>query len=192
MQIYLEDKTFSVIANKIRLLGEHRKLNNDELAELVLAFVQSIPHDHDFEKRIFDKEEGSGLRFPYESLYYGSGVCGDKTFLAVMILRELGYGTAIFDYRDDNHMSAAIKCPLEQSNYNSGYCSFEVSSSGIAIGETLGYYYEKEGYIDDDIPITIDNFKEKFEYKKLGKGSVLNKNEGKSYFNKAKINFDIN
>ena len=39
------DDTIQVLAEKIRVLGEERKLNENQMVELVAAFVQTIPYD---------------------------------------------------------------------------------------------------------------------------------------------------
>lgn len=133
------DETFKNIANSIREEAGRKKLSSDQLTELALAFVQSIPYDDERAAIILNSTDDSGDKgalpmYPYEVLYEQRGVCSDKSFLAVLILRELGFGTALFEYEDANHMAVGIKCPQEFSTENSGYCYAETTTLGHRIG----------------------------------------------------------
>jgi len=145
-----EDSSIREIALDIKELAQKRNLNNDELVELAVAFVQSIPYDDnklEIIKSLPDEiNEDNTSSFlgalpgqPYETLYKNSGVCSDKSFLATAILQELDYGTALFDYdgvgSEIGHMVPAIKCPEQYSSYNSGYCYIETTGVGYKIGE---------------------------------------------------------
>jgi hypothetical protein len=66
--------------------------------------------------------------YPFETLYLQRGICSDTTFLAVLWLRELGYGAAILDFPDSNHSAVGIACPLLDSLNNSGYCYVETTN----------------------------------------------------------------
>lgn len=143
-----EDNTISKIASDIKLEALKRGLSNDELVELTIAFVQSIPYDE--EKFVLitysnDPEDWYPV-YPYEVLYNNKGVCGGKSFLAASLLEELGYGVALFNYEpiiesEVGHIVPAVKCPKGYSSYSSGYCHSEVTEKGFKIG---------------DIPINID------------------------------------
>jgi len=124
-----QDKSISEVANKIKISAEQGKLTPDQTIDLVLGYVQSLPYD---EARA--KTDLTHPRYPYETLYEGMGICSDKTLLTVAILRELGYGTAVFMYEKDQHMAPAVQCPSEFSNYNSGYCIAETTAIGHKIG----------------------------------------------------------
>ncbi|MEI7690527.1 MAG: transglutaminase-like domain-containing protein [bacterium] len=124
-----QDKSISEVANKIKLSAEQGKLTPDQTIDLTLDYVQSLPYDE-----IRAKTDLTHPRYPYETLYEGIGICSDKTLLTVAILRELGYGTAVFMYESDQHMAPAVQCPTEYSNYNSGYCIAETTAIGHKIG----------------------------------------------------------
>ncbi len=125
-----EDDTVSQIVLDIKSLGSEAQLNDDQIVELIVAFVQSIPYD--LEKVKVAKPLP---RYPYETLYENKGICSDKSFLAVLLIKELGYGVALFDYEYEKHIVPAIKCPIKYSSYNSGYCYTEVTGLGFKIGE---------------------------------------------------------
>lgn len=129
-----QDKTISEVANKINETAKVGKLNSDQTVELVLGYIQSLPYDE-----IRAKTDLTHPRYPYETLFEGTGICSDKTLLTVAILKELGYGTAVFMYESDQHMTPAVQCPVEYSNYNSGYCIAETTAIGHKIGIVPGF-----------------------------------------------------
>ena len=122
--IFLKQKNGDLIIDDI--LKDLKKISvqaghsDDESLEFILAFVQYIPYD-------YSKSENSPQNFPYETLYKNSGICSDKTLLATLMLRKLGYGSAIFDYPDRKHSVVAVSC-TDQSSYNSGYCFVETTN----------------------------------------------------------------
>lgn len=111
-----------------------RDLGEDGAAELALAFVQSIPYDQELAEKILNEEEDAYMKYPYEVLYENKGTCGGKSFLAVLLFEELGYGTALFEFEEDNHLAPAIQCEQRHSNYNSGYCFSETTIERYPIG----------------------------------------------------------
>lgn len=147
-----EDNTISKIASDIKILALENQLSDDELLELTVTFVQSIPYDDDKVELIeslpelyYDTPENKSEitkslpRYSYEVLYDNEGICTGKSFLAASLIKELGYGVALFGYEETmdemGHMVPAIKCPLEYSSYNSGYCYVEITEEKFKIGE---------------------------------------------------------
>ncbi|MDD4819043.1 MAG: hypothetical protein PHH27_02610 [Candidatus Colwellbacteria bacterium] len=114
------DDSIDKLVNDLRSLAIKEGFSENELVEFSMALVQYIPYDN-------SKNLSSPQNFPYETLYKNSGVCSDKSFLALLILRKLGYGAVIFDYPDDNHSAVAVACS-GQSSYNSGYCFIETTN----------------------------------------------------------------
>lgn len=131
----LEEKDFIInLVARFRELGTKNNLNDDQLVELIMSFVQAIPYDKEKAKLILADAEGDFVNYPYETLYTQKGVCSDKSFLAYALLREMGYGVALFTYEEENHMAVGIQCPREYSNYDSGYCYAETTAPGNKIG----------------------------------------------------------
>jgi hypothetical protein len=97
--------------------------SDDKKIEFLMAIIQYIPYDS---SKINDNPLQPN--YPYETLYKDSGICSDKTFLAVAILRELGYGAAILDFPDQKHSAAGISCPVADSVNGSGYCYIETTN----------------------------------------------------------------
>jgi hypothetical protein len=70
------------------------------------------------------------VRYPYEVLYENLGICGEKSFLIALLLKELGFGTATFYLNEHgvNHQVAGVKCPSQYDFKDSGYCFIEAVS----------------------------------------------------------------
>src|SRR6185369_5459291 len=128
------DNTISELAQSIKAIGEEKKLDANQIVELVASFVQTIPYDYDeFNNREVVVPK---IDYPYETLYKNTGICSDKSYLAYSLLRELGYGASFFEFPEDQHIAVGVECPLEYSNYGSGYCFLETTSLGNKIGST--------------------------------------------------------
>ncbi|MFA5108928.1 MAG: transglutaminase-like domain-containing protein [Patescibacteria group bacterium] len=114
------------LAAKLKTIAGANDWNSDQLAEFALALIQYIPYDH--AKLAIDGNRNTNPYYPYETLYLDKGVCSDKTFLAVALLRQLGYGAAILDFPERNHTAVGIACPAEYSLNGSGYCYAETTN----------------------------------------------------------------
>jgi len=124
LKIKNEDHSLEELISQARAIAVKNSWTNDQLAEFIIALVQYISYDQ------AKLQPGNNSPFyPYETLYLQRGVCADKTFLAVALLRRLGYGAAILDFPDINHTAAGVACPLEYSLNNSGYCFIETTNN---------------------------------------------------------------
>ena len=136
------DNTISQLALKIQSLGERSNLNDDEIVELTVAFVQSIPYDEERGKKMLSSPDINStnshdlrpLKYPYETLFENKGICSDKSILAAALIKQLGYGVSLLGYPTEKHMALGIKCLKDYSSYNSGYCYTEVTNLGYRIG----------------------------------------------------------
>jgi hypothetical protein len=107
--------------------------NEDDQARIAISLVQNIPYDwNSLSTTSFD------WKYPYEVLYSNIGVCSEKSRLLVCLLRELGYGCAIFDFSTANHQAVGIACPA-QYDYSSGYAFIETTNPSI-ITDCSGEY----------------------------------------------------
>lgn len=108
----------------------------DELAELTVAFVQgAIQYDWE----TYHQLDESSIRYPYETLYDGIGVCADKTILLAKLLQAQGYELAIFSFDKANHMALGLKVPQGYGMYNTDY-TFVESTGYAPIGRIPGNY----------------------------------------------------
>ncbi len=176
------DKTISDLASKIKDLAKKNKLSFDEEMELALSFVQTIPYDEEKAKNIEQNVKEEKPNYPYEVLYEDKGVCSGKSFLADELIRELGYGTALFEYKDQKHIAIGIECPKEFSTYSSGYCYAETTKPGHKIGIVPDIEAGTNAAVEKK---TIENFGLSQENQqnttKLGNVQIYQKKEGKSY-----------
>lgn len=134
LKVNPRDKVISSLVQEIKKEGKAQRLDDDQIVELVISFVQSIPYDDSKAVAISMQDENATVRYPYEVLYEKYGVCSEKSLLAIALLRELGYGAAAFIYEQDNHMAIGVQCPKQYSTYGSGYCYAETTMSGHKIG----------------------------------------------------------
>lgn len=174
------EKIFHKVAVDIQSAGKKNGLNDDQIVELAMAFVQGVQYDEARATAIAAGSKEALTNYPYETLFLQKGVCADKSFLASMILRDLGYGTALFVYDTENHMAVGIQCSMQYSNYNSGYCYGETTAVGMRIGvipdlnktNNQANNLKKLNYFDQS---------SKFDEKKLGEVKILQKTTGKEY-----------
>lgn len=108
----------SIINQTIQATGT----DGNSSVRVLVRFVQNIPYDWSDYNSISAK-----VKYPYETLYLDTGVCADKSLLMAKLLNELGYGVALFNYENENHMAVGIECPYDKSNFKSGYCFIEAS-----------------------------------------------------------------
>ena len=177
------DNLIKSIADSIRDLGEKNKLNENQIAELALNFVQTIPYDNDkFKNRQAGlKGFSEKVTFPYEVLYENKGVCQDKSYLAYALFKDLGYGVAIFLFQNENHMSIGIKCPKEYSNYDSGYCFAETTSLNNKIGTIPEIAPQKGIAISNREFGHFGDENSEASYVLPGDIGILNKTDGNEY-----------
>lgn len=174
------DDSISKIAADIQNLGKKKNLNDDQIVELTLAFVQSIPYDDARAKVILS---GSGnANYPYETLYENKGVCSDKSFLLANLLKQMGYGTALLVYDNENHMAVGIQCPENYSNYDSEYCYAETTSTGFRIGMIPDIDPNKGSAVAIEQLGTFNQSEiSQFDDQKLGDAKIFAETEGKTY-----------
>lgn len=120
---------------------QNRAKSRDDQARIAVSLVQNIPFNKS-EKKTY---VGNGVsidyfRYPYEVLYDGFGVCGEKSALLAYLLRELGYGVILFYFEGQNHEAIGIKCPTKYSYKNTGYCFVETSGPSIISDYGLEYF----------------------------------------------------
>lgn len=110
---------------------ENRAKNKDDQARIAVSIVQNIPFGSSDKELRFGSINLEYYRYPYEVLYDLEGVCGEKSELLAFLLRELGYENAFFYYSKENHEAMGIKCPVEKSLNDSGYCFIETTGPSI-------------------------------------------------------------
>ena len=124
-----EDSSIRELTKQLSDLAVKSGLDEGEKLELAAAFVQNIPYDQ--EKANTDRENP---RYGYEVLYDNLGICSGKSFLMYNILEEMGYGSSILLYPNEEHMNVGVETDLQYSMDNSGYTSIETTNPKLKIG----------------------------------------------------------
>ncbi len=167
-----DDYSLDNLLADLRAVATQNNWSDDELLEFTLALVQYLPYDQ--AKVAADSNRNISPYYPYETLYLGRGVCSDKTFLAVALLRKLGYGAAILDFPEINHSALGVACPTGDSLNGSGYCYVETTN------------YFPLGVIPQSISPgkaqnTTDEFSVMFNSANLGQVEIYQKTSGRIY-----------
>jgi len=114
--------------------------DKEDQVRIAISAVQNIPFgESDKVVKFRGGNEVAYERYPYEVLYDVKGVCGEKSELLAFILRELGYEVAFFYHKEENHESLGIRCPLEHSLGETGYCFVETTGPSIITDESIEY-----------------------------------------------------
>jgi len=102
--------------------------NRDDQARIAISLVQNIPYDWD---AFYSKTRNQ--KYPYQVLYSNTGVCGEKSKLLALLLKKLGYGVALLEYRYENHEAVGIQCLIEsaQPPIDNKYCFIETTMPNI-------------------------------------------------------------
>lgn len=122
-----------------------------------IAFVQQMPYDTQREREILAGNE-TELKFPYETLYDGNGVCSDKSLLLIYIMKRLGYRTAYLKYTDEMHAAVGIGCPCDIAQYGTTtgecYCYIDAISPAIPTDNKGNYTIKGKLVSDPEIYVT--------------------------------------
>ena len=166
------DRSLDDLAAKLRAIAVQNAWSDDQLVEFSLALIQYLPYDH--AKLADDPNRNTNPYYPYETLYLGRGVCSDKSFLGLALLRKLGFGAAMLDFPDKNHSAIGLACPMEDSLSGSGYCYVETTN------------YFPLGVIPQSISsgqaqTPSDGFSNLFDSTNLGRMEIYQKTGGKIY-----------
>ncbi len=124
------------LVKKIQNLVPDSKVDQ---ARIAISIVQNIPWGSSGETNSWGENTIDKTRYPYTVLYDLKGVCGEKSELLALLLKEIGYGTAIIYYSEENHEVLGIKCPVEESLNQSGYCFVETSGPAIITDSSIRY-----------------------------------------------------
>ncbi len=170
------DTSLNDLIYKLKATALNNNWTDDETLEFTLALVQFIPYDS--AKLTAGNNRNNNPYYPYETLYLDKGVCSDKTFLAVALLRKLGYGAAILDFPTANHSAVGIACPTDQSLNGTGYC----------YGETTNYFplgVVPPSLSSGQAQAGTEEFTGLFDASHLGAMEIYQKTSGKLYYGVA-------
>jgi hypothetical protein len=166
------DRSLDDLASKLQAIAAQHAWSDDQLAEFTMALIQYLPYDH--AKLADDPNRNTNPYYPYETLYLGRGVCSDKSFLGLALLRKLGFGAAMLDFPDKNHSAIGLACPIGDSLNGSGYCYVETTNFF-----PLGVIPQSISSGQAQAP--SDGFSNLFDSASLGRTEIYQKTGGKIY-----------
>ncbi|MDD2422544.1 MAG: Ig-like domain-containing protein [Heliobacteriaceae bacterium] len=86
-----DDKFIADLVGRLSDYAESIGLRGSEVVDFVLSFVQGLPYTADNVTTPYNDYP----RYPLETILENGGDCEDTALLAAVLLREMGYGTAI-------------------------------------------------------------------------------------------------
>lgn len=142
-----KDFELTSIENKIQksfLFDLVAKINNiadseKDYVRISTSIVQNIPYETSKKEVFFKNRRTNSSKYPYEVLYNLNGSCQGKVDLLAFLLKEAGFGVAIFSFTEEKHDVIGIKCPTKESYKNTGYCFIETTKPSV-ISNHKNYY----------------------------------------------------
>lgn len=125
----IQDKYCSDLIRKIQAAST----NHEDQARVAVSIVQQIQYS--------DGLDYFWVEYPYERLYYNWGDCSQKSILLAYILKQLGFGVALLEFEEENHMAVGIATIEKYSYKNTGYAFVETTLPCI-ITDASGQYGE--------------------------------------------------
>ena len=114
-------------------------LVKEDQMRIAVSLVQNIPYAESEKNFTVGGTLFNYSRYPYEVLYDGEGICGEKSELLAFMLREIGYEVVFFYHANENHESIGIKCPVKNSLSDTGYCFIETTGPSIITDDSIEY-----------------------------------------------------
>jgi hypothetical protein len=132
---FLDDPIQDVyMGDYIEYIKSTAKYSDDQVVNAV-RFVQNIPYDEDRSQSQYE------VRYPYQVLYDGEGVCSEKALLLIYTLKKLGYGTAYMVFDEENHAVVGLKCDPIYAYKHTNYCFIESTTPTMITYTSLEYGY---------------------------------------------------
>ena len=141
------DEVYEAVLGSLRQVRDRMSLDDDEYAELLSVYVQSIPYQTD--------DVLTDPRYPVEIVYDNYGDCDDKSILLAGLLLKEGYDVALFEFDDEEHMNVGIRSSGCQYR-DTGYASIETTEVNLIGWEKIEI--GDDVLLDSDpLVITFDN-----------------------------------
>lgn len=110
-----------------------------EQLRIASSLVQNIYYNLSKKDIYFSGLEINSPDYPYEVLYNEQGVCQGKSDLLALLLKKIGYETVILHFEEENHDVVGVKCPIQYSFQNTGYCIIETTKPSILFDSEIIY-----------------------------------------------------
>ena len=139
----LDDEFFQKLASALRAEGEKMGFTDNQIMELAISFVQSLPYSYDIDTTGLEEYK----RYPIETLADGTGDCEDTAYLLAELLRTMNYD-AILLYYSEEHTAVGV---ADSGNMYGSYYEYkgnryfyvESTGEGWKIGAVPEAYIKK-------------------------------------------------
>jgi len=175
--------------------------DKEDQFRIAVSLVQNIPYGKSNETIVLDNGgKVDYSRYPYEILYEGQGICGEKAELLAFLLREIGYGVVLYYYAEENHEALGVKCPSKYGLGGSDYCFIETSGPALVTDSDLSY---AGGYRLESAPQTMllsegislqenfEEFREAEEYMRIRERLSFASKDDLAKFNSIKTKYGL-
>lgn len=99
-----------------------------EQARIAASLVQHIP-----------AYDGPVYQYPYEVLYNDKGTSGEKSLLLAALLKQLGFGSAVFSFADEGHLASGVSAPSPYDYAGTGYALIETTEPAIITDDSTTF-----------------------------------------------------
>lgn len=129
-----DDEYLAGLAGKFKEAAEKENYSDLDMVKNIIFFVQNLQYVNDKVETGYDEYP----KFPLETLADQGGDCEDSAILLASLLRELGYGTVLIQFKD--HMAVGVKggesIPGSYYEFDGNrYYYVETTSAGWDIGD---------------------------------------------------------
>jgi hypothetical protein len=138
-----QDVLYANLLNDFRTIRMQNRYTDDEYAELLSVFVQSLPFDN-----MSSAHPDTLSRFPAETLVDGTGDCDDKSVLLAGLLSREGYNVSLLLFIPEHHMAVGLAGECFPFN-DTGYLYVETTGLSF-IGDVPERLNPSERYRTDD------------------------------------------
>jgi hypothetical protein len=94
-----QDELYNDLLGQFREIRKEGNLTDDEYAELMAAYAQSLTYQN---------HADDPAKYPVETVYDKEGDCDDKSLLLAGLLSREGYKAALLQFEKDKHMVVGI------------------------------------------------------------------------------------
>lgn len=162
----------------------------DEQARIAISLVQKIPYDDGKAEENVKANYTLYTKYPYEVLAHNHGLCEEKAILLALLLKELGFGVAVFNFDTEHHSAVGIKAPSEYAYKDTGYAFIETTRPSI-ITDAYGDYANNTSltstpdvYVVSDGLMLGDLSREWADAKELDRLRTLSESQGNTLYSK--------
>jgi hypothetical protein len=139
-----QEALYTDLLGSFRTIRQEHRYTDDEYAELLSVFVESLPFDN---QSALHPDTLS--RFPAETLVDGTGDCDDKSVLLAGLLSREGYNVSLLLFIPEHHMAVGMASDCLQFN-DTGYLYIETTGVSF-MGEVPKRFKEREKSVPDGL-----------------------------------------